>query len=332
MWMTIENPKYDVAISFLSKDEAIAAALHQKLSSGLQVFFYPRNEEDLAGTDGLESMRKIFFDNCRVMVVLYREPWGKTPWTRVEETAIKESCLEHGWQRLFFVVLDRANSIPVWVPQNHVRLNYQDFGLEQAVGAIKARVQDNGGQLLPLTAMKRAETFKAEELFRQAKLRMNSAEGIESILSSVAELFQHIKNRCVGINARGFLQIRCEAVFKEHNAIQSCYMTDGHVGLAVIWTQPYSNVLDQSSLRISEYKGNLTLPSEMGQNIYLHKPQKLDDVEYLPELSLAREQGWRQDNATEFLSCAALAEECVIRFVNLASRYASGELEDSVLD
>ena len=96
--MAIENPKYDVAISFLSQDESTATAIHERLSEGLQVFFYPRSQEELAGTDGLESMRKPFFGESRVVVVLYREKWGKTPWTRVEETAIKESCLE---QRLF---------------------------------------------------------------------------------------------------------------------------------------------------------------------------------------------------------------------------------------
>ena len=62
-------------------------------NEGMKVFFYPRNQEELAGTDGLESMRKPFFDS-RVMVVLYREKWGKTPWTRVEETAIKEACFK----------------------------------------------------------------------------------------------------------------------------------------------------------------------------------------------------------------------------------------------
>src|SRR5260370_25802421 len=111
-------------------------------------------------------MRRTFYDVSRVMVVLYREPWGKTPWTRVEETAIKEACLEHGWQRLFFVVLERTIHLPIWLPQNLVRFNYADFGLEQAVGAIKARVQENAGQPMPLTAMSRAESFKADELFR----------------------------------------------------------------------------------------------------------------------------------------------------------------------
>ena len=59
--MPIDNPKYDVAISFLFEDQNLAAAIYDKLSEGLKVFFYPRNQEELAGTDGLESMRKPFF-------------------------------------------------------------------------------------------------------------------------------------------------------------------------------------------------------------------------------------------------------------------------------
>jgi hypothetical protein len=98
--MAIDNPQYDVAISFLSEDQTTAAAIYGKLSEGLKVFFFPRNQEELAGTDGLESMRTPFCDDSRVVVVLYREKWGKTPWTRVEETAIKEACFKSGWEQL----------------------------------------------------------------------------------------------------------------------------------------------------------------------------------------------------------------------------------------
>src|ERR1700719_1137088 len=129
--MPIDNPQYDVAISFLSEDQTTAAAICDKLSEGLKVFFYPRNQEELAGTDGLESMRGPFFD-CRVMVVLYREKWGKTPWTRVEMPAIQESCLKFGWDPLFFIVLNQSDILPVWLPQIRVRYNFADFGLEQA--------------------------------------------------------------------------------------------------------------------------------------------------------------------------------------------------------
>jgi hypothetical protein len=63
----------------------------------------------------------------------------------VEETAIKDACLEFGWHRLFFLVLDQSSALPIWLPHTHVRFNHAEYGLEQAVGAIKARVQENGG-------------------------------------------------------------------------------------------------------------------------------------------------------------------------------------------
>src|ERR1039457_6586180 len=118
--------QYDVAISFLSMDESISAALYNTLSNGLEVFFYPRKQEALAGTNGMESMRTPFLDDSRIVVVLYREPWGKTPWTGVEQIAIQESCLKHGWQRLFFMMLDNTSPPPPWLPYTHVRFNYAD--------------------------------------------------------------------------------------------------------------------------------------------------------------------------------------------------------------
>lgn len=321
--MGTENPKYDVAISFLSADETTAAAINQKLAEGLNVFFYPRSQEELAGTDGLESMRKPFFEDSRVIVVLYREPWGKTPWTRVEETAIKDGCLQYGWERLLFIALDKTSAFPRWLPQTHVRFNYADFGLEQAVGAIKARVQENGGQPQPMTAMKRAEMFEAEHRFQRDRARMNSDEGMEKIVSKVAELFQEIEKSCEQIKGtRGFLQIKCGSDFKERSSVQTCVITNDLVGLVVTWKQPYSNTLADSNLFIREFSGRLILPSELAQFMYLAKPELLNEAKYSPDLSLAREYGWKQDKKTDFLSSSALAEQCVIQFVNLAERYA----------
>jgi hypothetical protein len=57
-----EKPKYDVAISFLAKDEAVGSEINSKLEQGLRVFFFPRRQEELASTDGLESMRTPFLE------------------------------------------------------------------------------------------------------------------------------------------------------------------------------------------------------------------------------------------------------------------------------
>ena len=69
--------------------DSTAATVKTGLSGlGLNVLFYPHNQEELVGTDGIESMRAPLLD-ARVNVVLFREQYGNTPWTRVELSAIE---------------------------------------------------------------------------------------------------------------------------------------------------------------------------------------------------------------------------------------------------
>ena len=317
--MPIDNPKYDVAISFLSKDSHKAVALNEKLSEGLAVFFFPRRQEELAGTEGLESMREPFYDNSRVDVVLYSDGWGKTPWTRIEETAIKDACLAFGWHRLFFLVLDRVVALPVWLPHTHVRFDYAEYGLEQAVGAIKARVQEMGGTSVRLTPAKRAEMLKAEEQYLEDRSRMNSHAGLNQIVKSVRRLFDEIQRHCKELNESGRAFIRCEVVFAEQSDVQTCVITNDEVGMTVVWNQPWANILDDAVLVVREFKDRLMLPSEMKHRIYVDQPRKDREVVYSPDLSLAREYGWK-DRKTEFFSSEALAEKCVISLLDLSSR------------
>jgi hypothetical protein len=53
----------------------------------------------------------------------------------------------------------------------HVRFNYADFSLEQAVGAIKARVQERGGEIKPLTPTRKAELLRAEEAISPGQIQ-----------------------------------------------------------------------------------------------------------------------------------------------------------------
>jgi hypothetical protein len=327
--MQNDNPKFDVAISFLAKDEPIAAALYRELSQTLNVFFFPRKQEDLAGTDGMESMRKPFLDDSRVMVVLYREHWGKTRWTAIEETAVKDACFNGDWKRLFFIALDRISALPEWLPEYHVRYNWDDFGLDQAVGAIKARVIDNGGQATPLTPRKRAEMLEADDLYRMDKAQMNSQYGIDGILENVKALFTEIEKQCDNVNALGHLQIRYETDFRERNAYRSCILTDGRVGMIVIWQQQYSSVLDNSGLFVREYNGGLIFNSELGSRMHLRPPDQIAETEYEPELSRAREYGWKKHGkSTEFITSSALATKCVLQFMDLVDRFASGKVRN----
>jgi len=317
--MAITQPKYDVAISFLSKDESIAGELNDKLSEGLEVFFYPRKQEVLAGTDGLESMRMPFLEDSRVVVVLYREPWGETPWTRVEQTAIKEGCLNHGWGRLFFIVLDKRSTLPVWLPQTHIRFNYADFGAEQAVGAIKARVQENGGVVVPLTPLKRAALYAQNALYIEEKEQISSQAGMHAVKDKVSELFAEIERLCAEIRAQKTLEILVGSDGRR------CVLTN-RVSLIVDWQQPYTNSTTGCSLRVLEYNGRMALPNE--RLTFLSRRTLLRETSFLPELSRSREYGWIEQAAgSEFVSSIALAQKFVIQFVDLAERALRGEVE-----
>src|SRR5262249_36247929 len=152
---------YDVAISFLVADEKIASAIKTRLAC-LNVFFYPHNQEELIGTNGLESMRAPFL-SARVNVLLYRERYGKTPWTGVELKAIQDSCLQTGFQSLLFVQLEKKDGTPDWLPNTHIRHVLGDFTpLHQLVGALKHKVQELGGVIHRPDAMSEAARVKSE--------------------------------------------------------------------------------------------------------------------------------------------------------------------------
>src|SRR5713101_5191272 len=141
----VAEPTYDVAISFLVADEKVAASIKAGLG-GLRVFFYPHTQADLIGTNGMETMRRPFL-GALVNVILFRERYGNTPWTGVELSAIQDSCLRNRFRSLVFVQLDKKDTKPNWLPDTHIRCILGDFTLEQVIGAIKNKVQENGGTI-----------------------------------------------------------------------------------------------------------------------------------------------------------------------------------------
>jgi hypothetical protein len=321
--MPEQSPKYDVAISFLVVDLSLAQALYNKLSEGLNVFFFPHNQEELVGTDGLESMREPFTHESRINLVLYRERWGHTPWTRVEETAIKDACLDKGWDGLLFFMVEPSSTPPKWLPRTHVRFNFGDFNLEQAVGAIKARVQELGGHYKPLTPLRKAEILAAEELFRRDKSQMSSHEGMKTILGKVEELLTEIERQCEQVNAGGNVLIECE------KSSHACIMRHSRVGMIVRWQQQYTNTLEYSGLSVDEYNGRLLFNSELGRLMQFRRPDQIKSNKFEPDLSPSREYGWKPaEKSTPFLTSRTLAEKCILQFMDLIDRAASGKLRN----
>jgi hypothetical protein len=312
-------PKYDVAISFLSKDEPLAAALNDELVKGLDVFFFPRKQEELAGTDGLESMRQPFLIDSRVVVVLYRAPWGETPWTRVEQMAITDRFLREGWRWLFFLTLDTASKLPIWLSETHVRFNFAQYGIEQAIGAIKARVQECGGVITPVTALERARLVHQEQDFLALKEQMlNSHGGNEVLQKNVTCLFSEIARVCKEVTETGIL-VRCGYDQRQ------CTLTDNHVSLLITWAKPIINSIKDAKLAVTEFGGRLALPDERLMYVF-DPPQKRRQRAFTPEISRAHEYCWRDPRGSKpLLETAAMADFCVQMFLESVARWDQTE-------
>lgn len=310
----LENPKYDVALSFLQKDVNTAAALAAKLQNGLDVFFYPDRQEEQGGTDGMATMRTVYSEDCHLAVILHREGWGKTKWTQVEETAIKEFCFSGEWSRLFVLMLDDTKP-PVWIGPTHIAYKLDQFGIDGAVGAIKARIIDNKGTIKPMTPLRAAEIRKAEQEYQQAKLQAVSVTGEQGVRRLIAELMQELAAQCDGITTNGSMQIG----HGEHKSDWSYVMTDGYVSVCVYWNWERTTT-ELGNLRVVEYDKKMRLPADPQIFVHANPARELGSKNYKPNLSYARELGWEGGETEEFLTSKRLAEICVIDLIKLTDR------------
>lgn len=320
-----EHPiKYDVAISFLIEDLALAQALHDKLAEGLEVFFFPRNQEDLAGTDGLESMRSAFRHESRLNVVVYRQKWGHTKWTAVEEIAIKESCLDNAFRNVFFYVIENPTTLPKWVPDTHVYFSSSHYSLEEAVGAIKSRVADRGGELIPLTPVRKAELLKAEQQFRYKRSSMLDGSASDAIYKELQKLYAAISGKCDEVTSNG-LQIRYRIDLQPQRIHQDCFLAEDGVGMILTWHQRYSNSLDDARLYVREFNQNIILPEG---HIHVVQPEMIKETKYMPEVSRSLEYGWSQEGKHgSFWSTEEFAAKYVMSLLDLIERDRSGKIK-----
>jgi hypothetical protein len=314
---------YDVAISFLVADQGIASTIKSKLK-GLDVFFYPHNQEDLIGTNGLESMRAPFI-SARVNVILFRPRYGNTPWTGVELAAIQDSCLKTGYRSLVFVQLDKNDSKPEWLPDTHIRCVLGDFTIDQLVGAIMAKVQERGGVIVTSDALSEARRVRQEAEYIAARDRMMRDQAWISgvVHKALAASFQEVLALVEKANKEHALSIVAGA-----RDYQSVVMRSGFISLGVGWVQPIfsyvgSDPYGDCYLRISEVSGIVFLPGETG--LTMHRPRVLRDHKI--KVGVDESLGLVWLNGREQIEPERLANHIVMILMDLISRANQGQIE-----
>ena len=205
-------------------------------------------------------------------------------------------------------------------PPHYVRYNWEDFGAEQVVGVIKARVLENGGRPSPITAIKQAELFRQDEEYRAARNSIEWQPGIPAVHTEARALLEAVKVKCDQIRSAGHADLDCELDTRQLPSNLGTIITNREVSVAAWWHQPYINTIrDGAALHVREFNGPLLLPSEAGK-MYFVQAKLLKDTAYKPDLFRTRELGWSLKNSDDVIPSSKLAEDIVLVFLRLMEK------------
>ena len=300
----MQDFKYDVAFSFLSQDESLAEQLAKLLKGRLSVFIYSEAQKDIAGKDGEVEFNKVFGQDARIVVVLYRSGWGETPWTRIEQTAIRNRGHDAGYDFCIFIPLDLPNKPPPWLPKNRLWIGLERWGVDGAAAAIEARVQDAGGVLVEETAETKAR--RASELveFYQTREQWRmTEEAVNDATKAANEMYDMVEATCKRIS-EGNANMKMRVVRPSDRYYPEINIITWGRSLHVRWHYQARNSLRESGLHCRVIGPvNLLrtgqLPPVIGEHWY--------DYNIGPDLK----PFWQPRDATERHSSASLAEKLV---------------------
>lgn len=286
--MENQNFKYDVAFSFLANDEKLAIQINDLIQDRLETFIYSKKQEELAGTDGEETFNRVFGSETRIVFVLYRKGWGKTPWTRIEETAIRNRAFEEGYEFAIFAPLDKTPNTPKWLPKSRIWVGLDRWGIEGAATVIEARVQEAGGTPKEETVEDRALRLSREIAAEERKQAfLNSEKGVQTANKEIASLFSELKRvvHTVSDNESA-VKLKIEVGNRD------CAIYGGRFSVYLYWRVSYINTLDRSTLYVSIWNGPVPIS---GKSFFpIEKPNKIKEIEYQFDLTLDEKPSWKE--------------------------------------
>jgi hypothetical protein len=281
--MTTSDFKYDVAFSFLAEDEDWATSINDLVKERLSTFIYFEKQKELAGTDGEKTFNRVFGSEARIVFVLYRKGWGGTPWTRIEETAIRNRAFEKGYDFVIFAPLDKTSSLPEWLPKTQIWFGFDRWGIEGAASVIEARVQEAGGKPREETAEDRVARISKEiEAEKERKAFLDSYDGVKAANEEVSNIFSELEKVVAGVPDK--LSIVSGG--------RECAIYGERFSIYLNWSQSYSNTLESSALYLSLFDGPVSIRGK--SSFPFKKPTRLEDIEFQFVLSRSGRPMWRE--------------------------------------
>jgi hypothetical protein len=157
--------KYDLAFSFRKADLPLARRLAEAVDP-LVSFVYADRQDEIILQDGMDVFGRVFSEESRLNVVLFRAGYGDKGWTNFEQQIIKARCLgNEGWTSFALLQVDDA-PVPAWVPPTYI---YGDAHMSADV--LASGLKHRAKLLAPVSQTKRPRVDSLNWLTRRPSRR-----------------------------------------------------------------------------------------------------------------------------------------------------------------
>jgi hypothetical protein len=305
--------EFDVAFSFHSLDEGLATQLNDLLQDRFKTFIYSERQAMLAGTDGEETFNSVYGRRARFVVVFYRNEWGETPFTRIEQTAIRNRAFEQGFDFSIFVPTGKPANAPPWLPKTRLWFGLDRFGLKGLAAVVEARIQELGGEPRIESVADRAARLQRKMDLDQAKKQFRESDvGVDAAKAAFEQMTAALEQSVSEIASGRLAGLQ----FKKVND----YWTLKGLGpwLVVSWWQRYTNSLDGSPMNVELYDGVPRLPGIMA----FDEANRLRSLEFEYHLIAQDRHGYiKNGDRDRSYSAQELAEHLLKLYFDAAEKH-----------
>ncbi len=290
---------YNVAFSFLQKDEILVFQANDLIQDRFKTFVYPHHQRELAGADGEKVFNETFGEKARLVVVFYRENWGKTPWTRIEETAIRNRAHDEGYDFVMFVKLD-SSTMPKWLPKNRIYVDFERWGLKGLASVIEARIQEAGGQIHIESLEDQTARIKRTHLLQDERRKyLISNESYQDSQKEFDKLYTLIENKTKFLEDS---EMRLHFNYLKKPGSYISVKFDKY-NLHLVWDYSYSNSLKDSLFAVA-----LTMNTNKRDKFGRPEEYNLSRKEYNFDINpIDKQIGWSEKNGdNEFVTSEQL--------------------------
>ncbi len=292
------NYKYDIAFAFLEKDEPFANQINDLLKDKFKTFLYSKKQEYKDDLEREMLILDVFKKQSRCVVLFYRNKWGTTPYTAIEEKAVRTRISEEGNDHLLIISLDNPPVVPKYLSKAQIWTELAQAGINGTAAFIEEQVRALGGGLREELPINFISDIKKDPQFEvESSKFLESVSGLEIAVIELKKLFSA-------------LEIEKNKIIESDNSIsltfkrddKNCIIHNGEFSIRFYLQTEKSNLLMDSPVYFEMQKQDNT---SNGLNI-------LAVEEYHFELKKVGVYGWiKGADSDSFISSKQLAEDSI---------------------